>query len=128
MQLLEGKIAIVTGSGRGIGAATAKLLAAHGALIVVGDLDAGPAEETVAAIAAAGGRALALPGDVTDPVYADRLVRTAVEQGGLDVIVANAGYTWDAMSHKMTDEQRPPGRFYSSPRRSPTTYRGRCWK
>jgi 3-oxoacyl-[acyl-carrier protein] reductase len=105
MNLLEDKIAIVTGAGRGIGAAAARLLAAQGALVVAGDLDAGPAEETVATIAAAGGRAVALPGDVTDPVYNQRLVATAVEQGGLDVIVACAGYTWDAMSHKMTNEQ-----------------------
>lgn len=105
MNLLENKIAIVTGAGRGIGAAAARLLAANGALVVVGDLDAGPAEETVAAISAAGGRAVALPGDVTDPTYNERLVAAAVERGGLDAIVACAGYTWDAMSHKMTDEQ-----------------------
>jgi 3-oxoacyl-[acyl-carrier protein] reductase len=105
MKLLDGKIAIVTGAGRGIGAAAGRLLAAHGALVIVGDLDAAPAEETVATIAAAGGRALALPGDVTDSTYNQRLVATAVDQGGLDVIVACAGYTWDAMSHKMTDEQ-----------------------
>ncbi len=105
MNLLQNKIAIVTGAGRGIGAATARLLAAHGALVVTGDLDAGPAEETVAAITAAGGHSVALPGDVTDQAYSERLVAVAVEHGGLDVIVACAGYTWDAMSHKMTDEQ-----------------------
>jgi 3-oxoacyl-[acyl-carrier protein] reductase len=105
MNLLDNKIAIVTGAGRGIGAATARLLAAHGAHVIVGDLDATPAEETAAAIVAAGGRARAIPGDVTEPAYADEIVYAAIEAGGLDVIVANAGYTWDAMAHKMTDEQ-----------------------
>jgi 3-oxoacyl-[acyl-carrier protein] reductase len=105
MKLLNDKIAIITGAGRGIGAAAARLLAAHGALVIAGDLDAGPAEETVAAITAAGGRGVALPGDVTDPAYNERLVAAAAERGGLDVIVACAGYTWDAMTHKLTDEQ-----------------------
>ncbi len=103
--MLEGKIAIITGAGRGIGAATAKLFARHGALVVIGDLDAGPLEETAQAIVAKGGQAITVPGDVTDPAYAERLVAAAVERGGLDIIVANAGYTWDSMAHKMSDEQ-----------------------
>lgn len=103
--MLNGKIAIVTGAGRGIGAATAKLLALHGALVIAGDLDAAPAEETVAAITQAGGRAVAVPGDVTDPHYTEQLVQAAVGQGGLDILVMAAGYTWDGMSHKISDPQ-----------------------
>jgi 3-oxoacyl-[acyl-carrier protein] reductase len=105
MNLMHGKIAVITGAGRGIGAAAAKLLAAHGALVIVGDLDPQAADSTVAAISAAGGQAQALPGDVTDPAYAERLIQAAIDRGGLDVLVANAGYTWDGMSHTMSDEQ-----------------------
>jgi 3-oxoacyl-[acyl-carrier protein] reductase len=106
MNRLEGKVAVVTGSGRGIGRCIALKLAADGARVVVNDLDREPAEETVAAIKAAGGEAIACPGSVTAPDFADRFIGTAVQQyKGLDIIVNNAGYTWDNVIQKMTDEQ-----------------------
>jgi 3-oxoacyl-[acyl-carrier protein] reductase len=104
--LLQGKTAIVTGSGRGIGRATAELFAQHGASVVVSDIDPEPAEQAVGAILKAGGKALSVPGDVTDRAFPDKIVNAAIEKfGGLDIIVNNAGYTWDAVIHKMTDEQ-----------------------
>ena len=104
--LLEGKVAIVTGAGRGIGRATAELLASEGARIVLSDIDPVPAEDAVAAIRAAGGEAISVVGDVTDPAFPDVIVNDAlVKFSGLDIIVNNAGYTWDAVIHKMTDEQ-----------------------
>ncbi len=103
---LQGRTAIVSGSGRGIGREIARKLAAHGASVVVNDLDAEPAKETVAAIEAAGGRAVACVGSVTDDGFAEEFVRTATDSfGGLDIIVNNAGYTWDAVVQKTTDEQ-----------------------
>lgn len=106
MKLLENKIAIVTGSGRGIGAATAKLFAQHGAKVVVSDIDATPAEETVKAILAAGGTALGVPADVTNAGGVEELIgQTVNAYGGIDILVNNAGYTWDGMTHKMSDEQ-----------------------
>ena len=106
MGKLDNKVAIVTGSGRGIGREIAFKLAADGAAVVVNDLDEAPAKETVAAIEAAGGRAVACPGSVTDDGFAERFVQTAVDTfGGLDIIVNNAGYTWDSVIQKMTDEQ-----------------------
>ena len=106
MGKLDNKIAIVTGAGRGIGQAVAVKLASEGARVVVNDLDEGPAKETVAAIETAGGDAVACTGSATGPGFADRFVRTAVDTyGGLDIIVNNAGYTWDSVIQKMTDEQ-----------------------
>jgi 3-oxoacyl-[acyl-carrier protein] reductase len=103
---LEGKVALITGSGRGIGRSIALKLAAEGAHIVVNDLDAEPAEETVQAIRAAGGQAVACVGSVSAPDFAERFIGTAVsEYKGLDIIVNNAGYTWDNVLQKMTDEQ-----------------------
>ncbi|VTU32810.1 SDR family NAD(P)-dependent oxidoreductase [Variovorax sp. PBL-E5] len=103
---LEGKVALVTGSGRGIGRAIAQKLANEGARIVVNDLDAEPAEEAVQAIREAGGQAVACVGNVTAPDFAERFVGTAVsEYKGLDIVVNNAGYTWDNVIQKMSDEQ-----------------------
>ncbi|HSW18342.1 MAG TPA: SDR family NAD(P)-dependent oxidoreductase [Ramlibacter sp.] len=103
---LDGKVAIVSGSGRGIGRAIALKLASEGARLVINDLDAAPAEEVVAEIRAAGGEAVACVGNVTAPDFADRFVGAAVDSfKGLDIIVNNAGYTWDSVIQKMTDEQ-----------------------
>lgn len=106
MTKLAGKSALVTGSGRGIGREIALKLASEGAHVVVNDLDEGPAKETVDAIAEAGGTAVAVAGSVTDTDFAERFVATAVDaSGGIDIIVNNAGYTWDTVIQKMTDEQ-----------------------
>ena len=79
---------------------------ARDGLVVVNDLDEGPAKETVTAIEAAGGDAVACTGSVTGPGFAERFVQTAVDAyGGLDIIVNNAGYTWDSVIQKMADEQ-----------------------
>ncbi|WP_295988505.1 SDR family NAD(P)-dependent oxidoreductase [uncultured Variovorax sp.] len=103
---LDGKVALITGSGRGIGRAIALKLASEGARIVVNDLDAQPAEETVQEIRAAGGQAVACTGSVAAPDFAERFVGTAVSEfKGLDIVVNNAGYTWDSVVQKMTDEQ-----------------------
>lgn len=104
--LLEGKTAIITGAGRGIGRAAAEIFAQDGARVVISDIDPMPAEQAVAAIVAAGGQAISVPGDVTDSSFPDLIVNTALEKfGSIDIIVNNAGYTWDAVIHKMTDEQ-----------------------
>jgi len=106
MANLDGKVALVSGSGRGIGRSIALKLAASGARVVVNDLDAAPAEDTVAAIKAAGGEAIACAGSVTAPDFAERFVGTALDRyKALDIIVNNAGYTWDNVIQKMTDEQ-----------------------
>lgn len=106
MNTLAGKSAIVSGSGRGIGAAVAHKLAAHGAHVVVNDLDPHAAAQVATDITDAGGVAVACAGDVTGSGFAGRFVDTAVRSlGGLDIVVNNAGYTWDGVVQKMGDEQ-----------------------
>lgn len=103
---LEGKVAIVTGSGRGIGRAIALKFAAEGAKVVVNDLDAQPAEEVATEIAKAGGQALAFAANVVAPDFGQRIVKATLERfGAIDIIVNNAGYTWDNVIQKMSDEQ-----------------------
>lgn len=105
-KVLAGKVTIITGSGRGIGRATACLFAKEGAKVVVSDIDPEPAEQTVADIRDAGGEAIACVGDVTNSDFAENIVSAAVKEwGALHIIVNNAGFTWDALIHKMTDEQ-----------------------
>jgi 3-oxoacyl-[acyl-carrier protein] reductase len=106
MAKLDNKVAIVSGSGRGIGRQIALKLAAEGASVVVNDLDSEPATDAVAAIEAAGGRAVPVIGSVTDDDFAERFVGAATDNfGGLDIIINNAGYTWDSVIQKITDEQ-----------------------
>ena len=106
MGKLDGRVALVTGSGRGIGQEVAFQLSAEGARVVVNDLDEGPATETVEAIKARGGEAVACIGSVTDPAFPRRFIDTAMEAyGDIHIIVNNAGYTWDATIQKMSEEQ-----------------------
>jgi 3-oxoacyl-[acyl-carrier protein] reductase len=103
---LNGKVALVTGGGRGIGLAVAQKLAAAGAAVMINDLDPEPLSQAHAVIEAEGGRVAQMTGDMTAPDFPQRLVdQTVGELGGLDIIVNNAGYTWDNVIQKTTDEQ-----------------------
>ena len=102
---LEGKVAIVTGSGRGLGLAYAQELARQGAAVVVNDVDAATAAEAVASIEAAGGRAVSVVAPVGPTEAAEKLVATAVEAfGRLDILVTNAGVLRDTVLWKMSDD------------------------
>ena len=102
MGVLDGKSAIVTGSARGIGRATAELLVAQGAQCLINDLDGDVAEQASSEIS---GETAVYAGDLTKPGAADELVQKAVDSfGKIDIIVNNAGYTLDAPIHKMSDE------------------------
>jgi 3-oxoacyl-[acyl-carrier protein] reductase len=99
---LKGRCALVTGAGRGIGRAIALKLSSAGAAVFVNDLDEEAASGTASLIAAGGH----LAGDVTAPEFPARLVDAALRDlGGLDIIVNNAGYSWDSVIQKTTDEQ-----------------------
>jgi 3-oxoacyl-[acyl-carrier protein] reductase len=103
---LEGKVAVVTGSGRGIGRAIVLRLAAAGAKVAINDLDAIPAGETEKVVHEAGGDAITVLGSVSDPAMAAAMMeKTAGEWGRVDILVNNAGLTRDAMIHRMSDEQ-----------------------
>jgi 3-oxoacyl-[acyl-carrier protein] reductase len=102
MGVLDDKVAIVTGSARGIGRATAELLSEHGAKVLINDLDGDVAEQTASEI---GGETVVYAGDLTRPEAPEELVKTAVDAWGrLDIVVNNAGYTLDAPVHKLSDE------------------------
>ena len=106
MKKLTGKVALVTGAGRGIGRAIALKLAAEGARLVINDRDEAPLEETRAAAGDLGAEVVAFPGDVTDPEFGQRFVTAALESyGDLHILINNAGMTRDAVIHKMTDDQ-----------------------
>ncbi|CAI6339990.1 unnamed protein product [Periconia digitata] len=105
--MLAGQVAIITGSGQGIGAEAARLFANEGAKVVVADVDGKKAQAVVDAIKQNGGSAIAVAGDVMDDEYIATLIKKAAEfgNGKIHIIVNNAGYTWDGVIHKMTDKQ-----------------------
>lgn len=106
MGLLDGKSAVVTGAGRGIGRAIALTFVREGARVVLNDLDAAPAEEAAAEARRLGGEIVVSLGSVADPAYTDALMRTAKERfGDLDILVNNAGVTRDKVVHQMTDRE-----------------------
>jgi len=103
MGLLDGKAAIVTGSARGIGRATAELFVSEGAKVLINDLDADVAQQAASEI---DGETAVFAGDLTKEGAADELVKAATDAfGTVDIAINNAGYTWDGVAHKMTDEQ-----------------------
>ena len=105
MGRLDGKVAVITGSGRGIGRATAVRFAREGAAVVVNDLDPEPAEETAAEIKEAGGEVLVSTDDTVDLEAARQMMAKAAEAfGTIDILVNNAGITRDKTFHNLDDQ------------------------
>ncbi len=103
MGLLDGKAAIITGSARGIGRATAELFVQEGAKVLINDIDGDVAQQASAEI---DGETAVFSGDLTVPGAPDKMVEAAIDAfGSVDCVVNNAGYTWDGVVHRMTDEQ-----------------------
>jgi len=103
MGLLDGKAAIITGSARGIGRATAELFVSEGAKVLINDIDGEVAQQAAGEIE---GETAVFAGDLTKPGVPEELVASANQAfGHVDVVVNNAGYTWDGVVHKMSDEQ-----------------------
>lgn len=103
---LKGKTALVSGSGRGIGRAIAAKLAGAGADVMVNDLDETALRETESLLRSNGTHVEYVAGDLTDPSFPDKLVKATVNAfGAVDIIVNNAGYSWDTVIQKTTDEQ-----------------------
>ena len=106
MSKLAGQVALITGAGRGIGRALALKLANEGASLVINDLDEEPAQEVVEEIINSGGKAVACVGSVTAEDFPARFIKTALDTyGDINIVVNNAGYTWDSVIHRMTDDQ-----------------------
>ena len=103
MGLLDGRAAIITGSARGIGRATAELFVSEGARVLINDIDGDIAEQAAGEI---DGETAVFAGDLTKPEVPEDLVRKAIDEfGEIDILVNNAGYTWDGVLHRMSDEQ-----------------------
>jgi len=103
MGLLDGKAAIITGSARGIGRATAELFTREGAKVLINDIDGDVAEQAAGEI---DGETAVFAGDLTKPGVPEDLVKTATDEfGQVDAVINNAGYTWDGVVHRMSDEQ-----------------------
>lgn len=106
MKTLDGKVALITGAGRGIGREIAYKLAGEGAQVLINDLDEKPLKETADTIKDNNGESALCVGDITESGFGDRFTKKAIDTfGGIDIIVNNAGFTWDTVIQKMTDEQ-----------------------
>lgn len=104
--MFEDQSVLITGAANGIGFSAASQFAAMDALVFINDLDEDICEKAVQSIRNTGKKAWSLPGDITDPKIPERLIQQVIDQCGyLNVLVNNAGFTWDGMLHKMTDEQ-----------------------
>jgi len=112
--MLAGQVAIITGSGQGIGAETARLFANEGAKVVVSDIDGDKAKDVANGINKSGGSAISVPGDMLDANYLKTLVEKTAEfgNGKIHIIVNNAGYTWDGVIHKVNLLQYTMGLRY----------------